>query len=72
LGGTGKVAGRVLVAGTPASRGSPTVVPMTLHAGAGTLDVSGFGTRWSKAVLMPTIADVAGSAVPYAYAAAVR
>jgi hypothetical protein len=31
--------------------------------------VSGFGTRWSKAVLMPTIAEAAGVAVPYAYEA---
>jgi hypothetical protein len=38
----------------------------------GALEVSGFGTRWSKAVLMPSIADVAGSGVPYSYGAAVR
>jgi hypothetical protein len=72
--GTGEVAWRVLVALTPLSgRGSPTLVPMTLNAEKqGTLEVSGFGTRWSKAVLMPTIADVAGSAVPYSYGAEVQ
>jgi hypothetical protein len=45
---------------------------MTLNGGSGTLEVSGFGTRWGKAVLMPSIADVAGSAVPYSYGAAVQ
>jgi hypothetical protein len=73
FGGTGGAEWRVLVALMPVGgRGSPTVIPMTLTSGAGTLDVSGFGTRWSKAVLMPTIADVAGSAVPYSYGAAVQ
>jgi hypothetical protein len=48
-------------------------MPMTLDAGKkGTLEVSGFGTRWSKAVLMPSIAEVAGSAVPYSFGAAVQ
>jgi hypothetical protein len=43
---------------------------MTLDgASGGTLDVSGFGTKWSKAVLMPTIAGTAGVAVPYSYGA---
>ena len=71
--GTGEFQWRVMVALTPISgRGSPTVVPMTLDAGKGSLAVSGFGTRWSKAVLMPTIADAAGSEVPYAYGAAVN
>jgi hypothetical protein len=72
--GSGNVAWRVLVALTPSSgRGAPTVVPMTLDFdNRGALEVSGFGTRWSKAVLMPSIADVAGSGVPYSYGAAVR
>ena len=68
--GSGEVAWRVMVALTPKSGGAPAVVPMTLGTGAaGSLEVSGFGTRWSKAVLMPTIADRAGSEVPYAYGA---
>ena len=71
--GTGGIEWRVLVALTPAGgRGLPTVIPMSLTSGAGSLDVSGFGIRWSKAVLMPTIAAVAGSAVPYSYGAAVQ
>jgi len=46
---------------------------MVLDAEAqGSLEVSGFGTRWSKAVLMPTIADRAGVEVPYAYGAALN
>jgi hypothetical protein len=71
--GTGEFAWRVLVALTPKSGGSSTVIPMTLGSGAqGSLQVSGFGTRWSKAVLMPTIADRAGAEVPYAYGAALN
>jgi hypothetical protein len=71
--GTGGAEWRVLVALTPVGgRGSTTVLPMTLASGAGTLEVSGFGTRWGKAVLMPTIAATAGSAVPYSYGAQVE
>ena len=72
FGGTGSVAWRVLVALTPVGRGSPTVVPMTLNGASGKLEVSGFGTRWGKAVLMPTIADAAGTAVPYSYGATLQ
>ena len=71
--GTGEFAWRVLVMLSPKSGGSPTMIPMTLGAGAqGSLEVTGFGNRWSKAVLMPTIADGAGVEVPYAYGAAVN
>jgi len=72
--GTGELAWRVLVALTPKSGGgSPTVIPMPLGSGAeGSLEVSGFGTRWSKAVLMPTIAEREGVEVPYAYGAALK
>ncbi len=72
--GSGNFAWRVLVALVPSSgRGSATVVPMALDAGAaGRLDVTGIGTRWSKAVLMPTIAGAEGVAVPYAYGAALN
>jgi Family of unknown function (DUF6055) len=71
--GSAGVEWRVVVALTPVGgRGSPTVLPMTLTTGAGGVEVSGFGTRWGKAVLMPSIADVAGSAVPYSYSAAVN
>jgi hypothetical protein len=69
--GTGESAWRVLVALTPrAGQGAATVVPMTIGDGAtGSLEVRGFGTKWSKAVLMPTIVENAGSEVPYAYGA---
>ena len=69
--GAGTSEWRVLVALTPKSGGGPpTVVPVVLDAGAqGSLEVSGFGNRWSKAVLMPTIAENAGVAVPYTYGA---
>ncbi len=69
--GSGGVEWRVMVALIPAGRhGSPSVIPMSL--GAGPLDVSGFGTRWSRVVLMPTIADQPGVEVPYSYSAAVQ
>ncbi|HEV8177944.1 MAG TPA: hypothetical protein VGP44_09680, partial [Gemmatimonadales bacterium] len=69
--GTGGVAWRVMVALT--GRGSTTVIPMTLdNASGGTLDVTGFGTKWSKAILMPTIAERAGVEVPYSYGAVVN
>ena len=69
--GTGGVAWRVMVALT--GRGSTTVIPMTLdNASGGTLEVTGFGTKWSKAVLMPTIAERAGVEVPYSYGAVVN
>ena len=68
--GSGAVAWRPMVALIPDGRqGSPTVIPMPL---TGPLDVSGFGTRWSRVVLMPTIADQAGVEVPYAYGAVLR
>ncbi|HJR17973.1 MAG TPA: hypothetical protein VJ808_14075 [Gemmatimonadales bacterium] len=69
--GTGSVEWRVMVALLPKSGGgAPTVTPMTLQPdGSGSLEVSGFGTRWSKAVLMPGIADQSGAEVPYAYGA---
>jgi hypothetical protein len=65
------VAWRVLVALTPKSgSGSATVIPISLNAQAqGTLEVSGFGTRWSKAVLMPTIVDRTDGEFTYAYGA---
>jgi hypothetical protein len=68
--GSGAVAWRPMVALIPDGRqGSPTVIPMPL---TGPLDVSGFGTRWSRVVLMPTIADQAGVEVPYAYGAVLK
>ena len=72
--GADGVAWRALVALTPASGGGPaSVVSITLNsASAGSLSISGFGTRWSKATLMPTIADAAGAEVPFAYGATIQ
>jgi Family of unknown function (DUF6055) len=72
--GAGTLPWRVLVALTPGSgRGAPTVVPMALDGnGRGTLALSGFGTKWSKATMMPTIVELAGSEVLYTYEAAVN
>ena len=66
--GTGGFAWRAMVALT--GRSGSTVIAMPVNAdGDGTLDVTGFGTKWSKATLMPTIADRAGVEVPYSYGA---
>ena len=72
--GTDGVAWRAFVALTPASgSAAPSVVPVTLNAaGAGAIDISGFGTRWAKATLMPTIADEDGDAVPFSYGATLQ
>ena len=66
--GTGNFEWRVQLALVPAGgRGAPTVVAMPPNNQP--FEVSGFGTRWSKVVLMPTIAGTAGVAVPYSYGA---
>jgi hypothetical protein len=71
--GANGVAWRAFVALTPASGGAPSVLPVTLNAGgAGSIDISGFGTRWAKATLMPTIADDEGTAVPFSYGATLQ
>jgi hypothetical protein len=71
--GANGVAWRAFVALTPATGGAPSVLPVTLNAGgAGTIDISGFGTRWAKATLMPTIADDDGAAVPFSYGATLQ
>jgi hypothetical protein len=46
---------------------------MTLDAGsAGSVTISGFGSRWGKVTLIPTIADRPGAEVPYSYTASVK
>ena len=72
--GADGVAWRAFVSLAPASgTASPTVLPVALNAaGAGSIDISGFGTRWAKATLMPTIADTAGVEVPFSYAATIE
>jgi hypothetical protein len=39
---------------------------------AGSVTIAGFGARWARATLVPTIADRAGVEVPYSYAATVN
>ena len=34
--------------------------------------IAGFGTRWSRVTLVPTIAGTAGAEVPFAYGAALE
>jgi hypothetical protein len=58
---------------TPARGGSPSVVALSLNAAkAGSTSITGFGTRWSRVTLVPTIADNTGSEVPFSYGATVE
>src|SRR5687768_9430869 len=55
-----------------ASGGRTALLPVILDGGsAGSITVDGMGTRWSKLTLVVTIADRAGTAVPYSYGATV-
>jgi len=69
--GTGNYAWRALVVATPKNgAGAPAVMEIALNSQSeGTIDIAGFGTRWSKATLVPTIADRPGTEVPYSYTA---
>jgi hypothetical protein len=72
--GSDGYAWRGFVVATPTrSSSSETVTPLTLNVeSVGTVTVPGFGTRWSKVTLVPTIADTIGREVPYTYTATVR
>ena len=72
--GTDGFAWRGFVVATPArGGGAATEIPMTLNAGsAGSVTITGFGSRWGKVTLIPTIADRPGAEVPYSYTATVR
>jgi hypothetical protein len=71
--GTDGFAWRASVVATPKNGGPDVNLPITLSAGAtGSIEISGFGTRWSKVTLVPTIADTQGAEVPYSYRAAVN
>jgi hypothetical protein len=64
---------RAFVVATPVNGGRAAVTPIVLNGeSAGSIQVSGFGTRWSKVTLVPTIADRPGVAVPFAYGATVN
>lgn len=69
--GADGVAWRAVVVLTPANgQAGASVTALTLDAGgAGTVSIAGFGSRWSRATLMPTIADAAGAEVPFGYGA---
>lgn len=52
------------------AKGRSSVLPITLGSGsAGSTTVTGFGTRWARVTLVPTIADRPGAEVPYSYSA---
>ncbi|HEX6560144.1 MAG TPA: MXAN_6640 family putative metalloprotease [Longimicrobiales bacterium] len=71
--GTDGYAWRAFAIATPKNGGPDSVIPIALDgASAGSVIVNGFGTRWSKVTLAPTIADRPGAEVPYAYTAAVQ
>ena len=67
--GADGVAWRAFAVATDA-RGRASILPLTLDAGsAGAISISGFGTRWTKVTLVPTIADRSGAEVPFSYGA---
>jgi len=54
-------------------KGPAQIIEIALDAGSsGSVTVSGFGTRWSKVALVPTIADRPGAEVPFAYTAGIN
>jgi hypothetical protein len=64
---------RALVVLTPSGGGPTTVQSITLNSrAAGSLSVSGFGNRWAKATLVPTIAEADGAEVPFSYGATIN
>lgn len=68
--GTDGYAWRAFAIATPKNGGPNSVQPISLDAAsAGSITISGLGTRWSKVALAPTIADRPGVEVPYAYTA---
>lgn len=70
--GTDGFAWRAFAVAT-ASNGRSTVIPMSLNGGsAGSVTITGFGSRWSRVTLVPTIADRPGAEVPYSYGATVN
>ena len=55
---------RAMVVATPKNGGATTTFSIVLDANsAGSIAISGFGTRWSKVTLVPTIVGTDGSAV---------
>jgi hypothetical protein len=55
------------------ARGRSSTLPIALDAGAaGSVTIAGFGNRWTRVTLVPTIADRPGAEVPYSYRASVN
>jgi hypothetical protein len=55
------------------AKGRNSLQSIALDGGsAGSVTIAGFGARWARATLVPTIADRAGVEVPYSYAATVN
>src|SRR5688572_6556 len=70
--GTDGFAWRAYVIASASAGGRTALMPVILDGGsAGSITVDGMGTRWSKVTLVVTIADRAGSAVPYSYGATI-
>ncbi|HEY0674074.1 MAG TPA: MXAN_6640 family putative metalloprotease [Longimicrobiales bacterium] len=68
--GTDGFAWRAYLVGTPKAGGPNTSYPITLDGGsAGTVSVDNLGTRWAKLTLVVTVADAAGSELPFSYSA---
>jgi hypothetical protein len=71
--GTDGFAWRAFAIAVPKSGGRASVIPIALNAAsAGSVTVTGFGTRWARVTLAATIADRPGAEVPYTYSADVR
>ena len=71
--GTDGFAWRAYAIATPRNGGPDSIITIPLDAAsAGSVTIAGFGTRWSRVALAPTIADRPGAEVPYAYSAEVR
>ena len=71
--GTDGFAWRALAVATPKNGGAPTVYPISLNGGsAGSIAITGFGTKWSKVTLVPVIVGEEGAEVTYSYGARIN
>jgi hypothetical protein len=54
-------------------KGPAQIIEIALDVGSvGSVTITGFGSRWSRVTLVPTIADHPGAEVPFAYRASVN
>ena len=64
---------RAVAVAYPKNGGAPTTFPITLNgASAGSVSISGFGNRWTKVVLVPSIVGTTGAEVPFSYGATIN